>query len=97
MTKKETDDVARESKGRGPGVKEAGEGFPDLMLPRWLAPVLYGAVTLLLFRKFVFSGSMLYGSDTLALGLVGVAQEAREGGPGHAGVRLVDDGDQPAP
>ncbi|MBT8397448.1 MAG: hypothetical protein KJN92_10800, partial [Gemmatimonadetes bacterium] len=41
------------------------EGFP-----KWLPPVLYGAVTLLLFRRFVFSGEMLLGQDTLSLGLV---------------------------
>ena len=34
----------------------------------WVPPVLYGAVTLFLFREFVFSRDMLYGSDTLALG-----------------------------
>ena len=37
-------------------------------MPSWLPPVLYGALTLLLFRGFVFSRDMLYGSDTLALG-----------------------------
>ncbi len=37
-------------------------------MPPWLPPVLYAAVTLLLFREFVFSRDMLFGSDTLALG-----------------------------
>ena len=39
-----------------------------LQIPWWVPPLLYGAVTLFLFREFVFSGDMLYGSDTLALG-----------------------------
>ena len=39
-----------------------------LQIPGWVPPVLYGAVTLFLFREFVFSRDMLYGSDTLALG-----------------------------
>ncbi len=37
-------------------------------IPRWLPPVLYGVVTLLLFRSFVFSDQMLVGTDTLSLG-----------------------------
>ncbi len=55
---------------------------PDWAFPRWLPPVLYGIVTLLLFRKFVFTGQMLYGSDTLALGFVArdfFAQALRRG------------------
>lgn len=37
-------------------------------IPGWLPPVLYAVVTLVLFRAFVFSGDMLYGSDTEGLG-----------------------------
>ena len=37
-------------------------------IPAWLPPVLYGVVTLFLFRAFVFSDDMLYGSDTSSLG-----------------------------
>lgn len=37
-------------------------------IPAWLAPVLYGLATLALFRSFVFSDGMLYGSDTVSLG-----------------------------
>ncbi len=37
-------------------------------IPAWLPPVLYGAATLFLFRAFVFSDAMLYGSDTESLG-----------------------------
>ena len=36
--------------------------------PRWAPIAVYALVTLFLFRKFVFSADMLYGSDTLALG-----------------------------
>ncbi|MFC1661724.1 hypothetical protein ACFL3S_09785 [Gemmatimonadota bacterium] len=39
-------------------------------IPRWLPPVLYAAVTVLLFRKFVFTGEMLLGQDTLSLGFM---------------------------
>lgn len=54
----------------------------DLAFPVWVPAVLYGAVTLLLFRKFVFTGQMLYGSDTLSLGFVArdfFAQALRQG------------------
>ena len=44
----------------------AAEG--PMKIPSWVPPVLYAAITLLLFRGFVFSSDMLYGSDTLALG-----------------------------
>lgn len=40
----------------------------ELQIPGWVPPILYGIVTLFLFREFVFSRDMLYGSDTLALG-----------------------------
>jgi hypothetical protein len=46
----------------------AETGHRDLDLPAWFPAVLYAAVTLLLFRKFVFSGEMLLGQDTLSLG-----------------------------
>ena len=41
------------------------EGPVQLPIPRWLPPVLYGVLTLVLFRAFVFSHGMLFGSDTL--------------------------------
>lgn len=61
-----------------------GERVPqrDLTFPKWLPAVLYAAVTLLLFRKFVFSGEMLYGQDTLSLGYVArdfFAQSLKQG------------------
>ncbi|MGD2069401.1 MAG: hypothetical protein PVI57_12060 [Gemmatimonadota bacterium] len=39
-------------------------------IPLWLLPLLLGLATLWLFRDFVFSDAMLYGSDTLSLGYV---------------------------
>ena len=39
-----------------------------VQMPPWVPAVLYGVVTLFLFRGFVFSRDMLFGSDTLALG-----------------------------
>jgi hypothetical protein len=64
------------------GVNPPGDREGDLSLPKWLPAVLYGAVTLLLFRKFVFSGEMLLGQDTLSLGYVArdfFAQALRQG------------------
>ena len=49
-------------------VESESESAHGLQIPTWVPPVLYGAVTLFLFREFVFSRDMLYGSDTLALG-----------------------------
>ena len=52
-----------------PARVEAGSASDQrLQIPRWVPLVLYGVVTLFLFREFVFSRDMLYGSDTLALG-----------------------------
>ncbi len=74
MTKQRKREETREAKipprkaGVGPG---AGiEQTPVAAFPPWLPPVVYAAVTLLLFRKFVFSGQMLLGQDTLALGFM---------------------------
>ncbi len=41
---------------------------PGVEIPAWLPPVLYGVATLFLFRSFVFSDAMLFGSDTASLG-----------------------------
>jgi hypothetical protein len=51
-------------------------------IPRWVPPVLYAVVTLFLFRKFVFTGEMLFGSDTISLGYMARAffAEALKGG-----------------
>ncbi len=51
-------------------------------LPAWLPPVLYGFLTLVLFREFVVSGDMLFGSDTEAMGYMArlfYAQELASG------------------
>ncbi len=54
--------------GRPDGEREEGRkrGLDDL--PGWAAPLLYGVLTIVLFREFVFSDRMLYGVDTLTLG-----------------------------
>ena len=49
-------------------VESGSAAISGLQIPGWVPPILYGAVTLFLFREFVFSRDMLYGSDTLALG-----------------------------
>jgi hypothetical protein len=92
MTKKKRDG---ESKGTMPSPRDAaassgarpgtgGGGLPDPgpTIPPWLPPVVYAAVTLLLFRSFVFSGDMLLGQDTLSLGYMArefFAQALRQG------------------
>jgi len=74
------------SQEKGSGGEGAGgkgmEGHASIGIPRWLPFVLYGVVTLVLFRKFVFTGEMLYSSDTLSLGYMArdfFAQSLREG------------------
>ncbi|MSR23319.1 MAG: hypothetical protein EXR92_07245, partial [Gemmatimonadetes bacterium] len=42
--------------------------IPPGEIPRWIAPTCYAVLTLFLFREFVFSDQMLYGSDTMGLG-----------------------------
>jgi len=86
--------MAKKSRGagKGTGKSPAAEPFPRTVaeaggrrgpaLPRWLPAVAYAAVTLLLFRKFVFSGEMLLGQDTLSLGYMArdfFAQSLRQG------------------
>lgn len=56
------------SKSREDGAKKTNTDSRNLAFPGWLPAVLYAVVTLLLFRKFVFSGEMLLGQDTLSLG-----------------------------
>ena len=50
--------------GTAPGRRRGAGGE----IPAWLPPVLYGVATLFLFRTFVFSDAMLFGSDTASLG-----------------------------
>ncbi len=56
----------RNQEHRTPG--EPARALPEI--PGWLPPVLFGVLTLFLFREFVFSDLMLVGSDTLSLGYV---------------------------
>ncbi len=82
MAKKDKEGQEMRKKPDGPGKGTGGSGSHDLTLPKWFPAVLYGAVTLLLFRKFVFSGQMLLGQDTLSLGFVArdfFAQALRQG------------------
>ena len=46
------------------------EGASTPRIPGWLPPTVFLALTLLLFREFVFSDQMLFGNDTLGLGYV---------------------------
>jgi hypothetical protein len=41
---------------------------PDTPLPGWVPPVLFLLFTVALFRSFIFSDGMLFGSDTISLG-----------------------------
>lgn len=51
---------------QSPPRARSGAGVPHL--PMWLPILVFVGLTLLLFRKFVFSDQMLYGGDTLGLG-----------------------------
>jgi len=61
---------------------ERDEKRSTVAIPRWLPPFLFAALTLLLFRTFVFGHGMLLGRDTLNLGYVArafYAQQLRAG------------------
>ncbi len=58
---------ARRSSGTPDGTVPELTGTLD-RIPLWLTLVVFAAVTLGLFREFVFSDQMLVGQDTLALG-----------------------------
>ncbi|HSR42346.1 MAG TPA: hypothetical protein VLL48_09245, partial [Longimicrobiales bacterium] len=45
-------------------------GAERVVVPGWVPWVLFAVVTLILFREFVVSGEMLFGTDTLSLGYV---------------------------
>ena len=55
----------------------------DEFIPSWLPPVVFGVLTLVLFRDFVFSGDMLFGVDTDAMGYMARAFYAEELGRGN--------------
>ena len=67
MAKKKRKKKDKEAQKPGSAEPRAPSTRP-LRIPAWVPPVIYGVVTLFLFREFVFSRDMLYGSDTLALG-----------------------------
>ena len=52
-------------------------------IPAWLPPTLFAVLTLILFRDFVFSREMLFGSDTEAMGYMARLFYARELGAGN--------------
>src|SRR5690606_16789131 len=63
----------REARAATPGSDGTSlDGGPDrvepLDLPKWLPAVVFAAVTVILFRSFVFTDMVLYGSDTFAMG-----------------------------
>jgi hypothetical protein len=57
--------------GRAPGGAGTDAG-PDrvepVAIPKWLPAVVFAAVTVVLFRSFLFTDLLLYGSDTFAMG-----------------------------
>lgn len=82
MSKKEKAPQGTRKKPDRQGKGTGGGRGGDLTFAKWFPAVLYGAVTLLLFRKFVFSGQMLVGQDTLTLGFMArdfFAQALRQG------------------
>lgn len=81
----------RSRRGRRPG---GGEGPADsqsglspvrvetAVLPRWGPPLVFAAVTVVLFRTFVFTDTVLFGTDTFSLGYMArlfFAESLREG------------------
>lgn len=62
----------RNAEGReGPGeprMSSAPVRVETAVLPRWGPPLVFAAVTVLLFRAFVFSDTVLFGTDTFSLG-----------------------------
>lgn len=63
--------MSRKRRRGGPAAGVEAAAHPEPRdLPLWVAPVLYALATLILFRRFVVSDAMLFGSDTLGLGYV---------------------------
>jgi len=48
--------------------REQGRGEADIRFPRWGHWALFGVISVVLFRSFIFSDQMLFGTDTMALG-----------------------------
>ena len=55
---------------KAPAVRGGAGGDGTPALPLWVPAVVFLALTLWLFRSFVFSDRMLFGNDTLSLGYV---------------------------
>jgi len=53
-----------------PGAAGTDSAHADVAFPRWIPAALFVTLGLFLFRDFVFSDRMLFGSDTLGLGYV---------------------------
>ncbi len=73
---------SRRAPSEGPAKPPEGVGAALEALPKWLPVPLLALATLLLFREFIFSGAMLFGSDTLSLGYMArafFADALREG------------------
>ena len=68
MAKRKRDRNGSDTKAQESATRPVVSGAPGL--PTWLPAVVFVGLTLLLFRKFVFSDEMLYGGDTLGLGYV---------------------------
>ena len=58
----------REQKKSAPHKDAVPRSIPRV--PTWLPPALFVSLTVVLFREFIFSEQMLFGSDTLSLGYV---------------------------
>ena len=75
--------AAPHSKGRGAGGEPRWEGgAASLGVPLWLVFVVFGGVTLFLFRDFLVGDDLLFGVDTLSLGYAArhfYAEALREG------------------
>jgi hypothetical protein len=73
MTPAESGRSARRRRGRGDEPTRVERGPSGLAagldrVPGWVPPVLFALLTAWLFRAFLFSGDMLFGSDTMSLG-----------------------------
>src|SRR5688572_24585591 len=54
--------------GKRPSAASSARVVTAVELPRWLPPLVYALVTIILFRETVFTGARLLGTDTQALG-----------------------------
>ncbi len=73
MSQAESGRAARRRRGRGAGAAPVETGPERLVeamdrIPGWVPTVLFALLTTWLFRAFIFSGDMLFGSDTMSLG-----------------------------